>query len=111
MAARKGRIIKGRKGRIIKGAELKIAEQNKKPTVVMRPLWKLFSVEMKENEIRMKETNETNGELAKQIQENEKKKNNDVNNDELFPRFPKTLKQSDTEPLDRGDLNENVNDE
>ena len=54
---------------------------------------------MKENEIRpssnlrMKKTDETNDELSKQIQEDEEKEGeNDVNNDELFPRSPKHLK-------------------
>ena len=80
----------------------------------MRPLQKLFSLQMKDNKIRpssnpqMKKTNETNDELSKQIQEDEKKQDNDANNDELFPRSPKNLKQSDKEPLSHGDENENV---
>ena len=50
------------KNRIIRGAEVKVAEQNKKPIAIMRPLQKLFPLEMKENEIspssnpRMKKT-------------------------------------------------------
>ena len=81
---------------------------------IMRPLQKLFSLQMKDNKIRpssnpqMKKTNETNDELSKQIQEDEKKQDNDANNDELFPRSPKNLKQSDKEPLSHGDENENV---
>ena len=43
------------------------------------------------------------------MQKDEKKDGNDVNNDDLFPRSPKNLKQSDTEPLNHGDRNENVN--
>ena len=80
----------------------------------MRPLQKLFSLQMKDNKIRpssnpqMKKTNETNDELSKQIQEDEKKQDNDANNDELFPRSPKNLKQSDKDPLSHGDENENV---
>ena len=98
---------------MIRGAEVKVPEQNKKLTVIMRPLQKLFPLEMNENEIRasfnprMKKTDE----LSKQVQEDEKKENSDVNNDELFPRSPKTLKQSDTELLNHGDGNENVNDQ
>ena len=42
---------------------------------------------------------------SKQIQEDEKKEDNDVNNDELFPRSLKTLKQSDTKCLNHGDRN------
>ena len=63
------------KDRILRGAEVKVVEQNKKHTVIMRPLQKLFSLQMKDNEIRpsfnpqMKKTNETNYELSKQIQE------------------------------------------
>ena len=34
-----------------------------------------------------------------------------VNNDELFPRSPKNLKQIDKELLNHNDGNENVNDE
>ena len=34
-----------------------------------------------------------------------------VNNDELFPRSPKNLKQIDKELLNHNDENENVNDE
>ena len=81
----------------------------------MRPLQKLFPLEMKEIEIRssanprMKKTDETNDKLSKQVQEDEKKAGNDVNNDELFPRSPKNLKQTDTELLRHGDRNENVN--
>ena len=103
------------KDRVIRGAEVKVAEQNKKPTVIMRPLLKLFPLEMKENKIspssnpRMKKTDETIDELSKQIQEDETKEGNDVNNDEVFPRSPKNLKQNDTEPLNHGDGNENVN--
>ena len=104
------------KNRIIRGAEVKVAEQNKKPIAIMRPLQKLFPLEMKENEIspssnpRMKKTDKTNDELSKQIQQDEKKEGNYVDNDELFPRSPKNLKQSDTKPLDHGDGNEYVND-
>ena len=71
---------------------------------------------MKDNEIRpssnpqMKKTNEKNYELSKQIQEDQEKEKNDANNDELFPRSPKNLKQSDTEPLNHGNENENVTD-
>ena len=106
---------KQNKNRIIRGAELKVAEQNKKTTVIMRPLQKLFSLDMKENEIRlstnpkMKEMDEKNDDLSKQIQEDEKKENNGINNDELLPRSPENLKQSDTEPINQGDGNENVN--
>ena len=82
----------------------------------MRPLQKLFPLEMKENEIRpssnlrIKKTDETNDEPSQQIQEDEEKqKDNVVNNDEFFPRSPKNLKQSDMEPLNDGDGNENVN--
>ena len=76
------------KDRIIRGAEVKVAEQNKKPTVVIRPPQKLFPLKMKENEIssssdpRMKKTDERNDELSKQIQGDEKKEDNGVNNDE-----------------------------
>ena len=83
----------------------------------MRPLQKLFPLEMKENEIRpssnlrMKKTDEANDELSKQIQEVEKKEDNDINNDELFPKSPKNLKQSCTKPLNHGDGNEKVNDQ
>ena len=102
------KLIAGRNG-IIRGAEVKVAEQNKKPTVLMRPLQKLLPLEMNENKIRpssnprMEKTNA----LSKQIQEDENKKDNDVNSDELFPRSPKNLKQSDTEPLIHGDANKN----
>ena len=63
------------KDRMVRGAEVKVVEQNKKHTVIMRPLQKPFSLQMKDNEIRpssnpqMKKTNETNDELSKQIQE------------------------------------------
>ena len=93
------KLIAGKDG-IIRGAEVKAAEQNKKRTVITRPLQKFFPLEMKENEIRtssnprMKKTDETNDQLSKQIQEDEeKKKDNDVKNDELLPRSPKNLKQ------------------
>ena len=43
--------IAGRDG-IIRGAEVKVTEQNKKRTVLIRPLQKLFPLEMNENEIR-----------------------------------------------------------
>ena len=72
------KLIAGKDG-MIRGAKVKVAEQNKKPTVIMRPLQKLFLLEIKENEIspssnpRMKKTDETNDELSKQIQEDEKK--------------------------------------
>ena len=81
----------------------------------MRPLQKLFPLEMKEIEIRsssnprMEKTDETNDKLSKQVQEDEKKAGNDVNNDELFPKSSKNLKQTDTELLRHGDRNENVN--
>ena len=109
------KLIAGKDG-IIRGTELKVAEQNKKPIVIMRPLQKLFPREIKENEIspssnpRMKKTDKINDELSKQIQQDEKTGDNHVNNDELFPRSPKNLKQSDTKPLDYGDGNEYVND-
>ena len=45
------KIIAGRDG-IIRGAEVKVTEQNKKRTVLIRPLQKLFPLEMNENEIR-----------------------------------------------------------
>ena len=57
--------------------------RNKKPTVLMRPLQKLFPLEINENEIkpssnpRMKKIDA----LSKQIQEDEKKEDNDINND------------------------------
>ena len=76
--------------------ELKVAEQNKKPTVIMRPLHKFFPVEMKENETRPlsnpseKKTDETNDALAKQIQKDGE--DNYVKNDELLPRCPKKSK-------------------
>ena len=100
------------KDSITRRAEVKVAEHNEKPTVIMRPLQKLFPLEMNENVIRpspnprMKKTDE----LSKQIQEDEKKEKNDVSNNELFPRLPKHLKHSDTEPLNHGDGNESVND-
>ena len=109
------KLIAGKDG-IIRGAEVKVAEHNKKPTVTMIPLQKLFPLETKENEIRpssnprMKKTDETNDELSKQIQEDEKKEGDDVNNDELFPGSPKNVKQSETEPLNYRYGNENVND-
>ena len=40
------------KDAIIRRAEVKVAEQNKKPTIIMRPLQKLFPLKMHENEIR-----------------------------------------------------------
>ena len=46
---------------------------------------------------------------SKQTQEDEKKEDDHVNNDELFPRSLKTLKQSDMKCLNHGDRNENVN--
>ena len=76
------------KNGIIRAAEVKVAEQNNKPTVIMRPLQKLFSLKMNENEIRpssnprMKKIDA----LSKQIQEDERKEDNDVNDDELFPK-------------------------
>ena len=80
----------------------------------MRPLQKLFLLEMKENEIRpssnprMKKTDETNDELSKQIQvDEEKKEANGANNDESFTRFPKNMKQSNAETLNHGDRNDN----
>ena len=106
----------GGKDGIRRRAEVKVAEQNGKTTVIMRPLQKLFLLEMKENEIRpssnprMKKTDETNDELSKQIQvDEEKKEANGANNDESFTRFPKNMKQSDAEPLNHGDRNDNVN--
>ena len=54
----------------------------------MRRLQKLFPLEVNANEIRpssnprMKKIDA----LSKQIQEDQKKEDNDVNNDELFPR-------------------------
>ena len=62
------------KDAIIRGAE--VAEQNKKPTVIMRSLQTLFPVEMNENEIRpfsnprMKKIDA----ISKQIQENRRKR-------------------------------------
>ena len=59
------KLIAGKDG-IIRGEEAKVAEQNKKPTVIMRPLQKLCPLEKKENEIspssnlKMKKTDETN---------------------------------------------------
>ena len=45
------------------------------------------------------------------IQEDEEKKENkDINNDELLPRSPKNLKQSDTESFNHGEENESMND-
>ena len=105
------KLIAGKES-ITRRAEVKVEEHNEKPTVMMRPLQKLFPLEMNENDIRpspnprMKKTDE----LSKQIQEDEKKEKNDVNNNELFPRLPKHLKQTDTEPLNHGDGNESVND-
>ena len=67
---------------------------------------------MKENEIRsssnsrMKKPDQTNDKLSNQIQEDDKK-----DNDELFPRSPKNLKQCDMELLNHGDGNKNVNDQ
>ena len=106
------KLMAGKDG-IIRATEVKVAEQNKKPIVITRPLQKIFPLEMNENEIRpssnprMKKIDA----LSKQIQEYEKKEDNDVNNDELFPRSPKNLRQSDTEPLNHGDGNENVDDQ
>ena len=66
---------------------------------------------MKENEIRsssfsrMKKSDQTNDKLSKQIQEDKK------DNDELFPRSPKNMKQSDMELLNHGDENKSVNDQ
>ena len=83
----------------------------------MRPHQTLFPLEIKENEIRsssnpsIKKTNETNDELSKRIQEDEKKVDNYANNDELFPRSPKNLTQNDMESPSHGDGNENVNDQ
>ena len=79
------------KNGIIRAAEVTAVEQNNKPTVIMRPLQKLFSLKMNENEIRpssnprMKKIDA----LSKQIQEDEKKEDNDVNDDELFPKSTK----------------------
>ena len=62
----------------------------------MRPLYKFFPLEMKENETRplsnpgIKKTDETNDALAKQIQKDGE--DNYVKNDELFPRCPKKSK-------------------
>ena len=42
------KLIAGNNG-IMRGAEVKVAEQIKKPTVIMRPLQKPFLLEMKEN--------------------------------------------------------------
>ena len=67
---------------------------------------------MKENEIRSsfnsrtKKSDQTNDKLSNQIQEDDKK-----DNDELFPRSQKNLKQSDMELLNHGDGNKNVNDQ
>ena len=83
----------------------------------MRPHQTLFPLEIKENEIRsssnpsIKKTNETNDELSKRIQEDEKKVDNYANNDELFPRSQRNLTQNDMEPPSHGDANENVNDQ
>ena len=59
---------------------------------------------------RMKETDDTNDELSKQIQDEENKENNDVNNGKLLARSPQNLKQSDTESHNHSNGNENVND-
>ena len=45
--------------------------------------------------------------ISTQIQEDEKKEDNDVKKDELFPRSQKSLKQSNMEPLNHGDTNKN----
>ena len=104
------KLVAGKDG-IIRGAEVKVLQQNKKPTV-MRPLQRLFPLEMNENKMRPASNPRMMkiGALLKQIWEDEKKEDNDINNDELFPRSPKNLKQSDTEPLNHGEENENVND-
>ena len=102
----------GGKDKIIRGAEVKVLEQNKKPTVIMRPLQRLFPLEMNENKIRPTSNPRMMkiGALSKQIREDEKKEDNDVNNDELFPRSPENLTQSEIELLNHGEGNENVND-
>ena len=46
------KLIAGKNG-ITRGAEVKVTEQNKKPAVIMRPLQKLYLLEMNENEIRL----------------------------------------------------------
>ena len=104
-----GKLIAGQDG-TIRGTEVKAADQNKKHRVIMRSLQKLFPLEMKENDIRpfpnprMKKTNEKNDDLSKQIKEDEEKKeNNYVKNDELSSRSSKNLKQSDMEHLNHGD--------
>ena len=81
------KLITGKDG-IKRGAEVKIAEQNKKPTVIMRRLQKLFPLEVNANEIRPSSNPRIKkiDALSKQIQEDQKKEDNDVNNDELFPR-------------------------
>ena len=75
--------IRTGKDGIVRGAEVKVAEQNKKLTVLMWPLQRLFPLEMNENEIRppsnlrMKKIDA----LSKQIQEDEKKGDNGINDD------------------------------
>ena len=46
------KLIAGKNG-ITRGAEVQVTERNKKPTVIMRPLQKLYPLEMNENEIRL----------------------------------------------------------
>ena len=57
----------------------------------MRLLQKLFPLEMNENEIRSSSNPRMKkiGTLSKKIQEDEKKEDNDVNDDELFPKSTK----------------------
>ena len=59
---------------------------------------------------RMKETDDTNDKLSKQIQDEENKENNDVNNGKLLARSPQNLQESDTESHIHSNGNENVND-
>ena len=59
---------------------------------------------------RMKETDDTNDKLSKQIQDEENKENNDVNNGKLLARSPQNLQESDTESHNHSNGNENVND-
>ena len=88
-----GKIEKLKTGKdgIIRAAEVTVAEQNNKPTVIMRLLQKLFPLEMNENEIRSSSNPRMKkiGTLSKKIQEDEKKEDNDVNDDELFPKSTK----------------------
>ena len=58
----------------------------------------------------MKETDDTNDKLSKQIQDEENKENNDANNGKLLARSPQNLQESDTESHIHSNGNENVND-